>query len=76
MMVINECKYYANERGIFYSDPVRTRRWPAAGLMLVHRLRRWPNIRPAAGQRLVFTGESPRKFEVQYVQRARDCNYQ
>ena len=30
--------------------------WPNAGLMLVHRLRRWPNINPALGQRLLFAG--------------------
>ena len=36
--------------------PANTRRWSNAGLMLAHRLRRWANISPALGQRLVFTG--------------------
>ena len=29
-----------------------------AGLMLGHRLRRWPSIKPALGERLVFAGLS------------------
>ena len=29
------------------SAPANTRLWPNAGLMLGHRLRRWPNIEPA-----------------------------
>ena len=32
-------------------------RWPDAGLMLAHRLRRWANIRPSSGQHVVFTGD-------------------
>ena len=28
-----------------------------AGLMLVHRLRRWPNIKPTLGQRILFAGK-------------------
>ena len=41
-----------------YHIPVKTRRWRNAGLMLGQRLRRrrWPNIKPALRQRLVFTG--------------------
>ena len=31
-----------------------TRRWPNAGLMLAHRLRRWPTINPVLGFRVVF----------------------
>ena len=31
-------------------------RCPNVGLMLAHRLRRWPNIRPTLGQHLVFAG--------------------
>ena len=31
-----------------------TRRWPNAGLMLAHRLRRWSNISPVLGYRVVF----------------------
>ena len=37
------------------SPPEDTRRWTNAGLMLVHRLRRWTNIKTALEQRLVFT---------------------
>ena len=33
-----------------------TRCWPNAGLMLAHRLRRWPSIKPALVQRFVFAG--------------------
>ena len=36
--------------------PANTKRSPNAGLMLAHYLRRWTNISPALGQRLVFTG--------------------
>ena len=31
--------------------------WSSAGLMLVHRLRRWPNIKPALDKRPVFAGK-------------------
>ena len=30
--------------------------WPNAGSMLVHRLRRWPNIEPATGESIVLAG--------------------
>ena len=33
-----------------------TARWTNAGLKLVHRLRRWTNIKPALVQRIVFAG--------------------
>ena len=33
---------------------LNTRRRPNAGLMLAHRLRRWPNISPVLGYRVVF----------------------
>ena len=32
-----------------------TKRWPNAGLMLVHRLRCWPTISPVFGYRVVFS---------------------
>ena len=32
------------------------RLWPNVGIMLAHRLRRWSNIMPTVGQRLVFAG--------------------
>ena len=34
-------------------NPGDKTRWPTAGVMLVHRLRRWTNIIPAVGRRLV-----------------------
>ena len=36
--------------------PANTRCWPNAGPILAHRLRRWPSIKPALVQRLVFAG--------------------
>ena len=36
-----------------------TRRSSNVGLMLGHRLRRWPNIDPPFGKRLVFAGHAP-----------------
>ena len=36
--------------------PANTRRSPNVGLLLAHRLRRWPNINPTLGERLVFAG--------------------
>ena len=33
-----------------------TMRWPIAELTMGHRLRRWPNISPTLGQRLLFDG--------------------
>ena len=48
--------------GIYYSVLVRnqqtqqTRRWPNAGPMMAHRLRRWPTIKSELVQRLVFAG--------------------
>ena len=35
-------------------NPANTTRWPNAGLMLAHRLRRSANISPALGQHVVF----------------------
>ena len=35
---------------------VNTKRSADAGLMLAHRLRRWSNIGPTLGERLVFYG--------------------
>ena len=39
---------------IRYVVPANTRRWPNAGSMMGHRLRRWPSTNPALDQRLVF----------------------
>ena len=38
--------------------PANMRRWPTVGLLLTHRLRRWPNGKPTLGQRLMFAGIS------------------
>ena len=37
-------------------QPQKTRRLSSAGPMLAHRLRRWPRIKPAVVQSLVFAG--------------------
>ena len=36
--------------------PANMRRWLNVGLLLAHRLRRWPNSKPTLGQRLMFAG--------------------
>ena len=38
------------------THPANTRRRPNAVPILAHRLRRWPSIKPALVQRLVFAG--------------------
>ena len=38
-----------------HSQPIKQRDCPGAGLMLVQRHRRWPNIKTAMGQRILFT---------------------
>ena len=58
-------KNYLREKGIYVQDrkimetvnkanSENTKRVPNAGFMLGQRRRRWPNIKPALGQRLVF----------------------
>ena len=42
----------------FFTHSGNTKRWPDVGLMLVHRLRRWPNIKPTSGERLVSVVQS------------------
>ena len=39
-------------------NPANTRRSPNDGTMLANRPRRWPNIVPTLGERLVFAGNS------------------
>ena len=39
---------------LLYTYLPNTSHLPNAGLMLVHRLRRWPNNKTASGERLVF----------------------
>ena len=41
---------------IYKMIPVNTSCWANAGLMLAHRLRRWPNINPSLAQRVLFAG--------------------
>ena len=40
--------------GIFSRPPKQSRDWTNVGLLLVHRLRRWTNIKPTLDQRIVF----------------------
>ena len=47
--------------------PANTRRWPSAGLMLAQRRRRWVNISPALGQRLVFSGLTSRDRIIEVI---------
>ena len=42
--------------GCLWLYPSNTRRWANSGLMLVQRLRRWPNIKPPLAQHLGFAG--------------------
>ena len=44
--------YYSN----ILANHSKTRRSPNVGSMLVHRLRRWPNIVPTLGESLMFAG--------------------
>ena len=39
---------------VFY--PANMRGWPNVGLLLAHRLRNWPNSKPALSQRFMFAG--------------------
>ena len=52
--LLSEMYYFVLVRNVMWL--VNTRRRPNGGLMLAHRLRRWPSIRPALDQRLVFAG--------------------
>ena len=38
------------------------RRWPISGLLLVNRLRRWPNRKPMLGQSLMFAGKENKEL--------------
>ena len=49
-------------------------RWPNAGLMLGQRRRRWHNIKPALGQRLLFTGMCCCVFTSSPIQGFRQVN--
>ena len=50
------CLIVRRQRFKYY--PRNRRSWPTAGLMLVHRLRRWTTINPTMGQLLLFGGYS------------------
>ena len=50
-----QCKLYVVILSQQYNNDAETRRWPGAGLMSDHRVRRQPNINPTWGQRLVFS---------------------
>ena len=45
-------------------NPEDTIHWPNVGSMLVHRLRRWFNMKPTLGECLVFAVESSSLREV------------
>ena len=47
---------HSSEKGVKVAVPAKTRHSPNAGLLLCHRLRRWPNSKPALGDCLVFGG--------------------
>ena len=47
----NKFKYY-----LITYIPANTVRWPNADSMLVHRLRRWSNIKPTLDERLICPG--------------------
>ena len=40
----------------FNIKPENMRRWSSIGLLLNHRLRRWPNSKPTLGQSLMISG--------------------
>ena len=52
-----EPRTQAWKTAVLTTTPANTRRWPNAGLLLAHRLRRWTNNSPALGQRIVFAGD-------------------
>ena len=61
LIIICECLSWTchctfNELVTVRASSASKRRWINAGLMLVHRLRWWNNIKVALGQRLVFVG--------------------
>ena len=49
---------------VFYTTPVNTLGLPNAGSMLARRRRRWANIEPTLGQRNVFAGTFPRRWQL------------
>ena len=53
--VLSECGRCATHN-VACQHSQQTRRWSNAGSMLANHLRRWPSIKPALVQRLVFTG--------------------
>ena len=53
--VLSECGRCATHN-VACQHSQQTRRWSNAGSMLANHLRRWPSIKPALVQRLVFAG--------------------
>ena len=53
-------RYVMNDLHNNRVDPANTKRSASAGVMLAHRLRRWPNIMPALVQRVVLPGVKAR----------------
>ena len=53
-------------------NPANTTRWSNAGLMLARRRRRWDNISPVLGQRVVFAGKTL-MFPNRYVLSVTTC---
>ena len=47
---------HCRQSTLINSQQTPSTRLPNAGLVLAHRLRRWPNIKLALGERLVFAG--------------------
>ena len=47
--------------------PAYTIRWINVGLTLVHRLRRWINVKPMLIQRLVSAGLKPKVFQIEII---------
>ena len=70
------------ERSIMHAQPSKHLTSPNAGLMLFHRLRRWANVKPTLGERLVFVKPFPAKLiyihfqSLEVVSRYRDPQLQ
>ena len=54
--VVYVIKHYEEPLKLFDKSPANMRRWPNVGLLLAHRLRRWPYSKPTLGQRVMFAG--------------------
>ena len=54
--------------GSIWSKPENEIRWPTVGIMMDQSLRRWSNIRPSVGERVLFAGKlkAPELFPVRF----------